>query len=291
MLSGGNKKEYAMLTLDYHPPCDWAWMLDFLGARAVAGIETVSATAYRRSLAISGCCGILAVRPHPAANRVAITLSDGLLPVQAAVLARVTALFDLALEPTVMLSHLGTLAAARPGLRLPGCMDPFEQAVRAVLGQLVSVAMAAKLTAKVVQAWGDPLPGYPGWRLFPRPEQLAILAPEQLNALGMPLRRAQAIIHIARLCLEGEFPLTPPADVAQGIKELMTLPGIGRWTASYYALRGWQAADIFLPDDYAVKQRFAGMTVSQTRRYSVRWQPWRSYALLHVWNSESWRPG
>ncbi len=279
-----------MLTLNYHPPYDWAWMLGFLGARAVAGVEEVSATAYRRTLAIDGHCGLLTVAPDESRCQVRVTLSDGLLAVEDDLLARIVRLFDLATDPSDMLAHLGTLAASHPGLRLPGCMDPFEQAVRAVLGQLVSVAMAAKLTAKVAQAWGTPLPDAPGWWLFPRPEQLAELAPEMLKPLGMPLKRAEAIINIARLCAQGEFPLEPPQDVDQGVKWLVGLPGIGRWTASYYALRGWQAPDIFLPDDYAVKQRFAGMTVAQTRLYSTRWQPWRSYALLHIWNNGSWQP-
>lgn len=279
-----------MLILNYYPPYDWAWMLGFLGARAVSGVEAVSATAYQRTLAINGCSGLLTVTPDRHHNRVCVTLSDGLLPVQDDVLARLTRLFDLATDPTDMLVHLGALGATHPGLRLPGCMDPFEQAVRAVLGQLVSVAMAARLTAKVAQAWGTPLPDSPGWWLFPRPAQLAGAEPEKLRALGMPLKRADAIINIARLCVRGEFPLTPPQDIAQGVKALMNLPGIGRWTASYYALRGWQAQDVFLPDDYAVKQRFAGMTVAQTRRYSERWQPWRSYALLHIWNNIHWQP-
>lgn len=279
-----------MLTLNYHPPYDWGWMLGFLGARAVAGVEEVNATAYRRTLAINGHCGLLTVTPDESLSQVRVSLSEGLLLVQDEVLARIVRLFDLATEPSDMLAHLGSLAATHPGLRLPGCMDAFEQAVRAVLGQLVSVAMAAKLTAKVAQTWGTPLPGAPGWWLFPRPAQLAELTPDMLKPLGMPLKRAEAIITIARLCVAGEFPLAPPQDVEQGVKWLIGLPGIGRWTASYYALRGWQAPDIFLPDDYAVKQRFTGMTVAQTRHYSARWQPWRSYALLHIWNNSSWQP-
>lgn len=279
-----------MLTLNYHPPYDWAWMLGFLGARAVADVEEVSATTYRRTLAIGSHSGLLTVTPDERHHRVDVVLSDGLMPVQDEVLARITRLFDLATDPTDMLAHLGSLAAPCPGLRLPGSMDAFEQAIRAVLGQLVSVAMAAKLTAKVAQAWGTPVPDAPGWWVFPCPERLAIVEPQALRQLGMPLRRAETIINIARLCMQGAFPLTPPQDVEQGVKELVKLPGIGRWTASYFALRGWQVPDIFLPDDYAVKQRFAGMTVAETWRYSERWQPWRSYALLHIWNNASWQP-
>ena len=185
---------------------------------------------------------------------------------------------------------LGDLGAARPGLRLPGAMDAYEQGVRAILGQLVSVAMAARLTAKVAAGWGEPLAEAPGYVLFPTPEALSRADPQALKALGMPLRRAEALIHLARAALSGELPLTAPADIDAGLRQLQALPGIGRWTANYFALRGWQAKDIFLPDDYLIKQRFPGMTPAAIARYARRWQPMRSYALLHIWYTDDWIP-
>ncbi|HCJ3195047.1 TPA: DNA-3-methyladenine glycosylase 2, partial [Klebsiella pneumoniae] len=161
---------------------------------------------------------------------------------------------------------------------------------RAVLGQLVSVAMAARLTAKVAAGWGEPLAEAPGYVLFPTPEALSRADPQALKALGMPLRRAEALIHLARAALSGELPLTAPADIDTGLRQLQTLPGIGRWTANYFALRGWQAKDIFLPDDYLIKQRFPGMTPAAIARYARRWQPMRSYALLHIWYTDDWAP-
>ncbi|WP_163585170.1 DNA-3-methyladenine glycosylase 2, partial [Klebsiella pneumoniae] len=169
-------------------------------------------------------------------------------------------------------------------------LDAFEQAVRAVLGQLVSVAMAARLTAKVAAGWGEPLAESPGYVLFPTPEALSRADPQALKALGMPLRRAEALIHLARAALSGELPLTAPADIDAGLRQLQTLPGIGRWTANYFALRGWQAKDVFLPDDYLIKQRFPGMTPAAIARYARRWQPMRSYALLHIWYTDDWAP-
>lgn len=106
----------------------------------------------------------------------------------------------------------------------------------------------------------------------------------------MPLKRAQALIYLAGAALSGELRSEAPGDVEQGVKELQTFPGIGRWTANYFALRGWQATDIFLPDDYLIKQRFPGMTPAQIRRYAERWHPWRSYALLHIWYTDGWMP-
>ncbi|EEW1781857.1 DNA-3-methyladenine glycosylase 2, partial [Escherichia coli] len=100
----------------------------------------------------------------------------------------------------------------------------------------------------------------------------------------------EALIHLANAALEGTLPMTIPGDVEQAMKTLQTFPGIGRWTANYFALRGWQAKDVFLPDDYLIKQRFPGMTPAQIRRYAERWKPWRSYALLHIWYTEGWQP-
>ena len=277
-----------MYRLHWQPPYDWPWMLGFLQARAVAGVEIISETSYTRSFALGEHRGIITAQPDEATGVMQVTMSDGLLPVADRCLQHVSNLFDLNCNPQVVTEALGELGAARPGLRLPGCMDPFEQAVRAILGQLVSVAMAAKLTSRVVALCGERFDAQ--FVLFPTPAQLALADPLALKALGMPIKRAEALIFLARAVLDGTFPLTPPADVEQGVKTLITFPGIGRWTANYFALRGWQAKDVFLADDYLIKQRFAGMTPAQTRRYAERWQPWRSYALLHIWYTDGWQP-
>lgn len=279
-----------MYTLHWQPPYDWAWMLSFLGARAVAGVEVVSETRYVRSYAFGAHRGIITAEPDEASATLKVTLSEGLEPIAEHCLQRLERLFDLSCEPERINTRLGDLAAARPGLRLPGSVDPFEQAVRAVLGQLVSVAMAAKLTAKVAHRYGDVMDEAPGFITFPTAQQIAAADAQVLKSLGMPLKRAQALITLAEAACDGTFPLQKPDDVEQGVKALLNYPGIGRWTANYFALRGWQAKDIFLPDDYAIKQRFAGMTPAQTRRYAERWQPYRSYALLHIWFTQGWSP-
>ncbi|MCE9896605.1 DNA-3-methyladenine glycosylase 2 [Raoultella terrigena] len=279
-----------MTLLPWHPPYDGEWILGFLGARAVQGIETFSEGRYTRSFSLAGHGGLITIAPDDAAQGLRVTLSEGLLPVADECLRRVARMFDLACDPQEIMLALGPLARPRPGLRLPGCLDPFEQAVRAVLGQLVSVAMAARLTAKVVAAFGEPLTQAPGYFLFPSPQKLALADPLALKALGMPLRRAEALVYLAQAAISGELPLTAPNDIAAGMKQLQTLPGIGRWTASYFALRGWQAKDIFLADDYLIKQRFPTLTPARIARYASRWQPWRSYALLHIWYTEGWSP-
>ncbi|NIF31084.1 DNA-3-methyladenine glycosylase 2 [Enterobacter sp. Cy-643] len=279
-----------MYTLSYQPPYDWSWILGFLRGRAVEGVEVVTASRYQRSFALGEYAGLVTLEPDEKNLCLNVTLSDGLQPVAGDVLQRVKNLLDLDKDPQQVLSSLGALAAARPGLRLPGCMDPFEQAIRAILGQLVSVTMAAKLTSKVVKTYGKTLADNDGWYLFPDAGTLANCDIQQLKSLGMSLKRAEAIVHLAGEVVKGQFPLQLPDDLAQGIKTLIALPGIGRWTANYFALRGWQASDVFLPDDYLIKQRFPDMTPAQIRRYAERWQPWRSYALLHIWYSDGWTP-
>ena len=279
-----------MVLLPWTPPYDWAWMVGFLQARAVAGVERFHDGGYSRSFGVEGHRGLIHLAPDEEAQGLRVTLSPGLQPVAEICYARIGQLFDLACDPRQVAGALGSLAEARPGLRLPGALDAFEQAVRAVLGQLVSVAMAARLTAKVAAGWGEPLTEAPGYVLFPTPEALSRADPQALKALGMPLRRAEALIHLARAALSGELPLTAPADIDAGLRQLQTLPGIGRWTANYFALRGWQAKDIFLPDDYLIKQRFPGMTPAAIARYARRWQPMRSYALLHIWYTDDWAP-
>lgn len=277
-----------MYTLRWQPPYDWAWILGFLRARAVQGVEVISDTTWMRSFAIGDHRGVISATPDEQAGVLNITLSTGLLPVADLCVQQVAKVFDLACAPQTISAALGELGAARPGLRLPGCMDPFEQAVRAILGQLVSVAMAARLTSRVAQLYGEPLDAQ--FVCFPSPQRLAQADPLALKALGMPLKRAQSLIFLARSVLDGTFPLAMPADIDAGMKKLQSFPGIGRWTANYFALRGWQARDVFLPDDYLIKQRFAGMTPAQIRRYAERWQPWRSYALLHIWYTDGWQP-
>ena len=279
-----------MVLLPWTPPYDWAWMVGFLQARAVAGVERFHDGGYSRSFRVAGHGGLIHLAPDEEAQGLRVTLSPGLQPVAEICYARIGQLFDLACDPQQVARTLGDLAQARPGLRLPGALDAFEQAVRAVLGQLVSVAMAAKLTGKVVAAFGEPLTDAPGFYLFPSAQRLAQADPLALKALGMPLRRAEALIHLAQAAIRGDLPLFAPENIDAGIKQLQTLPGIGRWTANYFALRGWQAPDIFLADDYLIKQRFPGMTPARIARYASRWHPWRSYALLHIWYTQGWSP-
>ncbi|WP_079901647.1 DNA-3-methyladenine glycosylase 2, partial [Salmonella enterica] len=166
-----------MFTLSWQPPYDWSWMLGFLAARAVDGVETVGEGFYARSLVVGEHRGLIIVSPHLPTHTVQVSVSAGLLPVAPACLAKVSRLFDLDCQPAQVAAVLGPLGEDRPGLRLPGSVDTFEQGVRAILGQLVSVAMAARLTAKVARRYGEALPDAPDYVCFPGPETLALADP------------------------------------------------------------------------------------------------------------------
>lgn len=168
----------------------------------------------------------------------------------------------------------------------PGLI-PVAQTCLERIARLFDLACNPQLIADTL---GDLGAARPGYLCFPTPDALAAADPMALKALGMPVKRAESLIHLAQSAIDGTFPLSPPADIEAGMKALQQRPGIGRWTANYLALRGWQAKDVFLPDDYLIKQRFAGMTPAQIRRYAERWQPWRSYALLHIWYTDGWSP-
>ena len=154
-----------MYTLNWQSPYDWSWMLGFLAARAVSGVETVADSYYARSLAVGEYRGVVTAVPDIARHTLHINLSVGLEPVAAECLAKMSRLLDLQCNPQIVNGALGKLGAARPGLRLPGSVDAFEQGVRAILGQLVSVAMAAKLTARVAQLYGERLDDFPVYLL------------------------------------------------------------------------------------------------------------------------------
>ena len=211
-----------MFELPWLAPYDWHWMFTFLQARAVAGIEHFQGGSYIRSWRCGSHCGLITMTPDAARQVLRVQLTPGLLPVENQAREGVIKLLDLACDPQPIQQALGPLAASRPGLRLPGSLNVFEQGVRAILGQLVSVAMAARLTAKVVARYGEPLTEGEGFMLFPTAERLAAADAAELKTLGMPLKRAESLIHFAHAMLNGELAATQPDDVELALKALQT---------------------------------------------------------------------
>lgn len=267
-------------------PFAWASLLGFLSVRAVPGIEAFGADFYERSLRLPHGPAVLRLGGHGDGHVVCrFTLADArdLAPA----MERTRRLLDADCDPVAvdeaLSADLGALIAQRPGLRVPGHVDGTELAVRAVLGQQISVAGARTLAGRLVSSYGEEL-GLDGdhqvTHLFPTAEVLAEIEPEEI---AMPRARGRALIGLCLAIAKGEVVLDRSADRADVRKELLGLPGIGPWTADYIAMRALGEPDAFLPTDIGVKHATTRLGLDVAR--SEAWRPWRSYALMHLWTS------
>jgi len=286
----GAPVERMVFELAYRPPYDWQSIHAFLSRRAIAGVETADARSYSRTVRAQRkgkpLAGWISVAPAPRRNALRVTVSASLAEALPSVLARVKQVFDVAAHPQEIAQALGPLAAARPGLRLPGAIDGFELAVRAILGQQVSVAAATRIAARLVEKHGEaietPIAGLT--RLFPTAHALAALDPSQVAACGIISARARAIVALAREAAAGRLRLEPTADVTATLAVLESLPGIGAWTAQYIAMRALAWPDAFPHPDVAIIKAMKA-TPREALAASESWRPWRAYAVMHLWKS------
>jgi AraC family transcriptional regulator of adaptative response / DNA-3-methyladenine glycosylase II len=220
-----------------------------------------------------------------------------------AVIARIRRVFDLTADPQLIGAHLSQdptlapLVAARPGLRAPGAWDGFEMAVRAILGQQITVTAARNLAAKLVATYGAPIDdpvaaGLGLTRIFPSPERLV---GQDIAALGMPQARGRALEALARTVAADPAIFTPRADLESAIAALSALPGVGEWTAQYIALRELREPDAFPHADIGLLRAMADPdgrrpTPDQLLELSRRWRPWRAYAAQHLWAADAAAP-
>jgi AraC family transcriptional regulator of adaptative response / DNA-3-methyladenine glycosylase II len=286
--------ETLALTLAYRPPYDWPALLRFLGARAVPGVELVRGDTYLRTARVGPHRGWLAITPIAgrAALRaeISLSLSGALMPLR----ARLRRVFDLDAQPTTIAAHLARdpmLAArveARPGLRVPGAFDGFEAAMRAVLGQQVSVAAATTLAGRLAARFGAPIatPHPELTRLAPAPERIAAVPEDAVAAIGVPKSRARTMIHLARAVSSGELSLDPSGEIDGALDRLVALPGIGPWTAHYLAMRAFGWPDAFPETDLGVRRALGGVSGRAARVLAEPWRPWRAYGVTHLWTSE-----
>jgi AraC family transcriptional regulator of adaptative response / DNA-3-methyladenine glycosylase II len=258
-------------------------------------VERVCDDAYARTVALDGATGVIDVRPAPGdAPALELRVSDSLGPVLMPLLAGVRRLFDLDAEPEAIARvlsrdpRLARSVRARPGLRVPGAIDGFELAVRAVLGQQVSVRAATTLAGRLTAAFGEPAPPdlldaeTNGGRLDRLPvaaDRLAAVSPDQIAATGMPLTRARTLVELARATAGGMLDLRPGADPDATLARLIELPGIGPWTAQYIAMRALHWPDAFPATDLIIRRVLGDDAI----RASERWRPWRAYAAMHLW--------
>jgi AraC family transcriptional regulator, regulatory protein of adaptative response / DNA-3-methyladenine glycosylase II len=281
------------LRLPARAPFDPAPLLAFLAKRVVLGLESVSEGAYRRSFAIGDDVGVLEARPDP--GGVTLSLSAASPRALVPVAARITRVFDLDADTVSIAAHLRRDRALRArvpaaGVRVPGAWDAFEHAVRALLGQQVTVAGACTLAARLVERCGEPLPltlaGSGITHVFP---SAARLAAADLGQLGITGARITAIRSFARAVAEHRLDLGAHASLDDAITALTALPGFGDWTAQYIALRALGEPDAFPAGDLGVRKALAHHgrlpSARETESRAEAWRPWRGYAVIALWNA------
>ena len=306
---GAHAGDVLALRLAYRPPYDFAAMLDFLRGRALPGVEQVDGMAYRRAIGDAAAPGWLRVAPWPRTGGSQVHALQlqlhGCPPARLqAVVERVRRMFDLDADPQAIASVLGAdaglrpLLQSRPGLRLPSAWDGFEVAVRAVVGQQVSVAAARTITARIVQWHGSLLPPMaeaPGLeRIFPTPAQLA---GADLAGLGLPTARAASVRAMAQALVEGRVDFDRARTLEDIVARWSALPGIGPWTAHYIAMRALGHPDAFPVGDLVLQKQLAGDDPGSPRLRAARlsqraeaWRPWRAYAVIHAWRAAALAP-
>ncbi|HEV8066073.1 MAG TPA: AlkA N-terminal domain-containing protein [Acidimicrobiales bacterium] len=280
------------LRLAYRPPFPAGALFGFLATRAVPGVEEGDGSFYRRALRLPHGGGVVTVRAGQAGTLTASFQLDDLRDLTLAV-RRLRQMFDLDSEPDAVAAVLAADAflapavSACPGLRVPGHVDGDEMAVRAVLGQQVSVAGARTLAARLAEEHGEPLRRPTGTieRLFPSSEVLAGLDPADLP---MPTSRARGLIRLCELLASGELALDPGADRDDVSAKLLSVPGVGPWTVAYLRMRALGDPDAFLPSDLGVRKALERLGLPSGERQALehaeRWRPYRAYALQYLWS-------
>lgn len=298
-----------IIPLPYTPPYDWPAILAYLGGRAIPGVEVVTGDAYARTFHLGGRPGIVSVRPG-GTDALEAVLDHPDPALAAPVLARLRPMFDLDADPGIVgavLSRdpeLAPLVAERPGLRVPGAWDGFELAVRAILGQQVSVTAATRLAGRLVAAFGEPVasvqeapapeasaPEGGLTHLFPAPERLS--GADVAAALGMPGARGRAISGLAEALRADPGLFDRGRGLVPAVTALKALSGIGEWTAQYIALRILREPDALPAADLALLRSLdAGQgrpTSAQLLARAEAWRPWRAYAAVHLWARDAAR--
>jgi AraC family transcriptional regulator of adaptative response / DNA-3-methyladenine glycosylase II len=276
------------LTLTLRAPYAFDAMFDFFRQRALPGIEHCEGLAYARTVACThageSMRGWLRVRKAEQSPNLTLTVSDGLWPAIPTLLPRVERLFDVQADSAAIDAQLGTLVST-PGLRVPGTMDPFELAVRAVLGQQITVVAAARIAARLAERFGEsietPFPLLT--RLFPTPQTLANADVASIAQCGVIRTRAQTIISIAQSCAVGTLSFSD--SLANTIAQLRAIKGVGPWTAQYVAMRALRAPDALPVKDVALYKALGVDNDTDLIARLERARPWRAYAVMNLWHS------
>ena len=288
------------LKLAYRPPLDWPRLVSFLVSRGAAGVEQVDGQRYLRTASVDAGDkthrGWFAAQPQQDVLR--LEISATLMPALAPLLARVRRLFDLDANPRIVEGHLSRDARLRPivrrqaGLRVPGAFDGFELALRAVLGQQISVKGASTLFGRCAAAFGEPAlvdartASGEALRFFaPTAARIAQASARELIALGLTKARAETIRSLAREVAGGELKLEHGVDIEETMQRLQALPGVGAWTAHYIAMRALGYPDAFPHADLGLMKALGLRKPGDILAAAEPWRPWRAYAAHHLWAS------
>ena len=286
------------IALAWRPPLDGAALFGFLAQRQIQGMEHIDAgpaPSLRRTLRLSTgnteLQGWLSVRLDLDSHRAHLQVSESLLTALPAVIWRVRALLDLDADPSAINATLHDCFPAGDGLRVPGCVDGFELAVRAILGQQITVAAARTLAQRLTERFGDPIvtPWPELQRLFPTPAALAEAPADALGQIGIVRQRQVALQALARAVQSGALTLTPHADPGPTIESLLSVPGIGPWTAQYIAMRAlrwpdaWLVGDVALTKALGLPDHRGRPAQREAEQRSQAWRPWRSYTVIRAW--------
>jgi AraC family transcriptional regulator of adaptative response / DNA-3-methyladenine glycosylase II len=292
--AAGRRAGTVPLRLPYRPPLAWGRLLAYLRARATPGVEAVEGRVYARSLRLGSASGVVALEDDPDRAQLVLHLPVALLDSVTAAVERAHDLADLDADPLAIETALapdpvvGGLVAKTPGLRVPGTFDPFELAVRAILGQQVTVSGATTLAGRLARAFGEPLAEGSGTitHLFP---EAAALAEADVARIGIPESRARAIRALAAEVASGRLRLDPTAEPAAAVAALEALPGVGPWTARYVAMRALRDPDALPATDLGLRQALARDSrparAAEVEAVAGAWRPWRAYAAVHLWHA------
>lgn len=282
------------LQLSYRPPYNWPGVLMFLKVRELKRVEWVTEDFYARTVHLGGKKGWIKITQSKKKNALLLELSHGLTAALPALLNRVRDLFDLNARPDVISKQLrkdrmlAPSVKANPGLRVPGAFSGFELGLRAVLGQQVTVRSATAIACRFAEAFGErivtPFPELD--RLTPNAVRIARAGVQDIARLGIVRSRARSIIALAQAQVSGGLSLDGGThhNPDETIVRLAGLPGVGQWTAHYIAMRALRWPDAFPKEDIAVRNALGRVTAKQAEEMSQAWRPWRSYAVLHLWN-------
>jgi len=273
--------------LRFRPPYNWKGMLAFLQARAIPGVESVEDGTYRRSICLNRSQGHFVVSLDEANHALAVRVQFGDPRSLFFIIERIRAMFDLNADWAAIVQTLrsdpvltGPVDAA-PGLRVPGCWNGFELAIRAILGQQVTVKGATALAGRIARAFGQPFSATGSLtHTFPRPE---VLADASLAGIGLTTVRAQTIRLLARAVCDEQVRFHGIVDLDDFLARMCEIPGIGKWTAQYVAMRALGEPDAFPSGDLGLLRALNLQTARELERRAEAWRPWRAYATMYLW--------